>query len=118
MLGINKDLKDLAARGKSINVGVVGIGQMGLSLVSHLNVIPGFRLLAVADMDTSKIVDLYRALNLEKGEIFTSENTTISSPLSADLQAFLDNRPAEQIEFDEGLKSAISNNKVIFTPDC
>jgi predicted homoserine dehydrogenase-like protein len=117
LLGLNKDLKELAAQGKSINVGVVGIGQMGLSLVSHLNMIPGFKVLAVADMDTSKLVDLYGALNLEQDGVFTFEGRRHTPALNADLQDFLNNKNPAEKETDKKLASAIKNNKVVFTGD-
>ncbi len=116
MLGINKDLKELEARGKSINVGVIGIGQMGLSLVSHLDMIPGFKVIAVADMDTSKINDLYAALH-PGDRVFSFEAGDKPSLLNADIQDFLDNRyPGEKL-INKELESAIQKNKVIFTGD-
>ena len=58
MLGLNEKIKELARQGKSINVAVAGLGQMGKSLVSHLNDLPGFKILAVADKDSKKVADM------------------------------------------------------------
>ncbi len=55
MLGLNEKLKDLVLHNKSINVGVVGLGQMGQALVSHLFSLKGFKVCAVADKDLTKI---------------------------------------------------------------
>ncbi|MCL4417696.1 MAG: hypothetical protein M1365_13565, partial [Actinobacteria bacterium] len=58
MLGLNEKIKELARKGKSINVAIAGLGQMGKALISHLNDLPGFKILAVADRDPKKITDM------------------------------------------------------------
>lgn len=69
MLGLNEKIKELARKGKSINVAVAGLGQMGKSLVSHLNDLPGFKILAVADKDPKKIADMIEVLSITESEI-------------------------------------------------
>lgn len=70
MLGLNEKIKELARQGKSINVAVAGLGQMGKSLVSHLNDLAGFKILAVADKDPKKIADMIEILGITESEIF------------------------------------------------
>jgi len=69
-LGLNEKIKELARQGKSINVAVAGLGQMGKSLVSHLNDLPGFKILAVADKDSKKVADMIEILGITESEIF------------------------------------------------
>ena len=70
MLGLNEKIKELARQGKSINVAVAGLGQMGKSLVSHLNDLAGFKILAVADKDPKKVADMIEILGINESEIF------------------------------------------------
>lgn len=78
MLGLNDKLKDLARHGKSIGVAVAGLGQMGLSLASHLNGLKGFKLCAVCDIDLKKTNLLKQCLNVAADRIFVHENKEIS----------------------------------------
>jgi len=70
LLGLNEKIKELARQGKSINVAVAGLGQMGKSLVSHLNDLAGFKILAVADKDPKKVADMIEILGITESEIF------------------------------------------------
>jgi predicted homoserine dehydrogenase-like protein len=79
LLGLNEKIKELARKGKSINVAVVGLGQMGKSLISHLNDLPGFRILAVADRDSKKIADMIEVLGITESEIFRVWNSIYES---------------------------------------
>ena len=69
-MGLNEKIKELARQGKSINVAVAGLGQMGKSLVSHLNDLAGFKILAVADKDPKKVADMIEILGITESEIF------------------------------------------------
>ncbi len=75
MLGLNEKIKGLAGRGKSINVAVVGLGQMGKSLISHLNDLPGFKVLAVADKNSKKLEDMIEVLGIAESEILKVWNS-------------------------------------------
>lgn len=50
-MNYNRRLRQLEAEGKPIRIGIVGAGQMGSSLISLLNGLPGMRVVAVADID-------------------------------------------------------------------
>lgn len=69
MLGLNDKLKNMVKKGGCINVAVVGLGQMGLSLVSHLSGIGGFKVLAVADKNMAKSEELWNVLKACDNEI-------------------------------------------------
>ncbi|MBN1298700.1 MAG: NAD(P)-dependent oxidoreductase [Actinobacteria bacterium] len=89
MLGLNLKLKELAAQGKSINVGIVGLGQMGLSLIAHLKEIQGFKVCACSDLDMKKADKLRSLFNNEKEEIFVWENTNVSQTVPLNLDEIL-----------------------------
>jgi predicted homoserine dehydrogenase-like protein len=75
LLGLNEKIKELARKGKSIKVAVVGLGQMGKSLVSHLNDLPGFKILAVVDKDSKKVADMIEVLGITESEILKVWNS-------------------------------------------
>ena len=54
MLGINQKLKDIACEGRSIKVGLAGLGQMGKGLLSQIRELKGMEVLALADLDIEK----------------------------------------------------------------
>jgi len=54
MLGINQRLKDIAREGRSIKVGLAGLGQMGKGLLSQIRELKGMEVLALADLDIEK----------------------------------------------------------------
>jgi len=75
LLGLNEKIKNLAREGKSINVAVVGLGQMGKCLISHLNDLPGFKILAVADKNSKKISEMIEVLGIPESQIFKLWNS-------------------------------------------
>ena len=89
LLGFKEKLNGLVKQGKSINVGVVGAGQMGLSIISHLNSIKGFRVCAVADKSMSRIDSICGSLGLNRADIFEAENSYSGSILNANLKDIL-----------------------------
>ena len=54
MLGLNNKLDSLQREGKTINVAIVGVGQMGKGLISHMRDLKGFKVLAVANRDIER----------------------------------------------------------------
>ncbi len=117
MLGLNKSLKELIEQGKSIKVGVVGLGQMGLSLVAHLSGLPGFKILAVADMDSSKSDELYEILNLGEDGLFIYEKKDIDFQKNADLGVILNTGYIAGQKPDQKLEEAIRKNRLVFSND-
>jgi len=65
MLGINDKLKDLGSRGGSIKTGIVGVGQMGSSMVAHIETLNGMEVSAVADMDVNRAAEILKAVGIE-----------------------------------------------------
>jgi len=130
LLGLNEKIKELARKGKSINIAVAGLGQMGKSLVSHLNDLPGFKILAVADKDPKKIADMIEVLGITESEIFKVWNSIYES--KAEIlgngkarDIIRDSRIDEIIniynKIDENnkieIEKALEEGKILFTDD-
>jgi len=74
VLGLNKKLKSLASKGKSIKVAIAGVGQMGRSLVSHIRELDGMQVLAVANRNIGRIAGTIKALDIGYDEIVLVES--------------------------------------------
>ena len=116
MLGFKEKLNGLIKQGKSINVGVVGAGQMGLSIISHLNNIKGFRVCAVADKSMSKIDSICGSLGLNRPDIFEAENSYTGSVLNANLKDILAGKKISDFSFKKTSDSILSG-RIVFTND-
>ncbi|MGZ5471511.1 MAG: NAD(P)H-dependent oxidoreductase [Nitrososphaeraceae archaeon] len=107
-MGLNEKIKELVRKGKSINVAVAGLGQMGKSLVSHLNDLPGFKILAVADKDSKKIADMIEVLGITESKIFKVWNSIYERQAK-----ILDNGNARDIIRDSKIDEIINiSNKI------
>jgi predicted homoserine dehydrogenase-like protein len=57
---IYRSLQDLEKKGEYVKVGLVGAGQMGSGLVSVAAQMPGFRIIAVADLEIERGIRAYQ----------------------------------------------------------
>ncbi len=125
MLGLNEKLKELAAQDKSIKVGVVGLGQMGLCLVSHLEDIEGFKVCAASDLNTKKAEELKKIFGPKDTDVIVWENTELNDREVLKLEELLQNCESGNIAGPGGLSSigrerlnaASRHGSVIFTND-
>lgn len=138
MLGLNNRIKDLAGNGKSINVGIIGLGQMGLSLVSHLSNIDGFRVCGVADINANKTDILCRNLNTDRENIFIFESKKVQPENKGQVSSvFLKQFASSVFKLDDIFKnfnklksflnfdgrqiavinSEVGKNKIVYTDD-
>ncbi len=69
MLSLNKKLKSLKNKGKSIKVAVAGVGQMGRSLISHISELDGMQVVAVANRDVGKINSILKELEISEDKL-------------------------------------------------
>ncbi len=116
MLGFKEKLVGLVKQGKSINVGVAGAGQMGLSIISHLNSIKGFRVCAIADKSMLKVDRICGSLGLNRAGISEIENNDSGSVLNANLKDMLACKKLSDFSIKK-TSDAISSGKIIFTND-
>ena len=65
MLGINDKLKDLKSRGGSIKTGIVGVGQMGSSMVAHIESLDGMEVTAVANRNVNSAAKILKGIGIE-----------------------------------------------------
>ena len=114
LLGFKEKLNGLAKQGKSINVGVVGAGQMGLSIISHLNSIKGFRVCAIADKNMSRVDQICSSLGLKSADISKFENSYNSSVLNANLEDILAGKKIQDLSFKK-TTDAISSGRISLT---
>ena len=87
MLDLYNKLQKLHSGGKSIKVAIAGLGQMGSSLVSQIRSLKGMDVLAIANRDINRAVDVAMRLGIKEEEILLvevdnrliNENKTIDS---------------------------------------
>lgn len=60
MIGLYKDLEDLAAKGKRVRIGLIGAGQMGTDVVAQTTMMKGVDVVIAADIDLQKAKEAYR----------------------------------------------------------
>jgi len=116
LLGFKEKLTALTKQGKNINVGIVGAGQMGLSIISHLNSIKGFRVCAVADKSMSRIDSMCVSLGLNRTDISEAQNSYTGSVLKTNLKDMLAGKKLSDFSFNK-TSDAISSGKIVFTND-
>jgi len=75
MLGINDKLKDLESKGFSIKTGIVGVGQMGSSMVAHIETLSGMEVSAVADIDVNRAAEILKAVGMEASRMVLLEGS-------------------------------------------
>jgi predicted homoserine dehydrogenase-like protein len=116
LLGFKEKLNGLVKQGKRINVGVVGAGQMGLSIISHLSSIKGFRVCAVADKSMSRLGNICGSLGLNRSDIFEAQNSYNGSILNANLKDILAGKKISDFSFKQ-TSEAILSGRIVFTND-
>lgn len=74
MHNLNKKLKELYKRGKTIKIALAGVGQMGKSLISHLRELEGMQITAVANRNAGRIINILRELGIKEDELIVAES--------------------------------------------
>ena len=118
MLGLNDKLRDFAEKGKYIKTAVVGLGQMGLSLISHLNSLKGFKVTAAADKNIKKLDDLSAVLKLDKlKDIYLYNNQNVINILNAKIEDVFRNKYIDESIDVEKIDRETKSGKIVFTND-
>jgi predicted homoserine dehydrogenase-like protein len=125
LLGLNKKLKDLKNKGKSIKVAIAGVGQMGRGLISHIRELDGIQVVAVANRDAKRIISILREIDISDSEImfigFRSgkdlENIKIIIKAEHDS---IDNRTSKKINqmVKKGKVIVSDDLNILFALDC
>jgi len=71
---IYRSLQDLEKKGEYVKVGLVGAGQMGSGLVSVAAQMPGFRIVAVADLEIERGIRAYQESGIDENQIVVTED--------------------------------------------
>jgi predicted homoserine dehydrogenase-like protein len=71
---IYRSLQDLEKKGEYVKVGLVGAGQMGSGLVSVAAQMPGFRIIAVADLEIERGIRAYQESGIDENQIVVTED--------------------------------------------
>lgn len=69
MLGVNYKLAELEEKGKKINFGIVGAGQMGMGMVSQVMLMKGVRPAVVADININSAFKAYTNAGVKPDDI-------------------------------------------------
>ncbi len=73
MLGINDKLKDLQSRGGAIRTGIVGVGQMGSSMVAQIESLDGMEVTAVANRNVNNAAKILKGIGIETSRMVLLE---------------------------------------------
>jgi len=68
MIGLNEELKQRAANGNPVKIGLIGAGQMGVDVVATTKMMPGIEVVVTADIDITRAKNAYKIASLD-GEV-------------------------------------------------
>jgi predicted homoserine dehydrogenase-like protein len=113
MLELGKKLRNLHKDGKSIKIAIVGVGQMGRGLVSHLRELDGMQVVAVVNRNASRIMDIMKELDIDESEIVIVEGSKkLSSEHSNITKIILENDTPDE-EARKTINRFAAENKLI-----
>jgi predicted homoserine dehydrogenase-like protein len=78
MIGLNEELKQRAACGRPVRIGMIGAGQMGTDVIAETQMMRGITVVATADIDLERAVAGYRIAQV------TDEVVIAETPAQAD----------------------------------
>ena len=74
MLNLPEKLAELEKKGKTIKVGVVGVGQMGAGVVNIINQMKGIEVVAIADIDRERAMQIFEEIGISRDNLFLSDD--------------------------------------------
>jgi len=117
LLGLNNKLDSLQREGKTINVAIAGVGQMGKGLISHMRDLKGFKVLAVANRDIERTVKIAYELGIKKSEAFVTGNEDKISDKNITIEKITGEGGIVNRNIKKQLDEAVKEGKIIITND-
>lgn len=74
MLNLPDKLAQLEKEGRTIRVGIVGVGQMGAGVAGVLSRMKAMEVLALADLDRERAVNIFEEIGIPRKDIFCSND--------------------------------------------
>lgn len=74
MLNLPHKLAELEKKGQTIRVGIVGVGQMGAGVVTVISCIKGMEVIALADTDKERAINVFQETGVSPKGIFCSDD--------------------------------------------
>ena len=115
MLGLNKRLKDIAREGRSIKVGLAGLGQMGKGLLSQIRELKGMEVVALADLDIEKTKRTLSDLGISKDDYSFIDSKNNSGKESIDISGIKLTKDIFSSKARDLIKETISGGKLIYS---
>ena len=116
MLGINDKLKDLKSRGGSIKTGIVGVGQMGSSMVAQIVNLDGMEVAAVANRNVNNAAKILKDIGIEASKMVLIESGIKVSDANMD-SGIIKIVGQDRSIIKQKISDAISEGKIIVTDD-
>ncbi len=116
MLGINDKLKDLKSRGGSIKTGIVGVGQMGSSMVAQIVNLDGMEVTAVANRNVNNAAKILKDIGIEASKMVLIESGIKVSDANMD-SGIIKIVGQDRSIIRQKISDAISEGKIIVTDD-
>jgi len=114
MSGLNQKLKSFAEEGKSIKIGLAGLGQMGRGLLSQLRGLGGMEVLALADRNIANTERTLKSLNINQNDyiIIRSEDSTKGQRKTAGIDLLVDIFTDQAIN---NIRAALNDRMLIYS---
>ena len=116
MLGINDKLKDLKSKGCSIKTGIIGVGQMGSSMVAHIESLDGMEVTAVANRNVNSAAKILKGIGVEASRMVLLEGDIKVNNANIDTGIIKIGGQDRSI-IKQKISKAIDEGKIIVTND-
>lgn len=90
MFGLHRKIKELSGEGKSIKVGIIGLGQMGRSLFSHLMELDGMKVVGICDRNMDRTMNMLSGMDSQLEMICHKDHAPRGEGLGEVLKRFVD----------------------------
>ena len=116
MLGINDKLKDLKSKGCSIKTGIIGVGQMGSSMVAHIESLDGMEVTAVANRNVNSAAKILKGIGIEASRMVLLEGDNKIQVENMD-SGIIKIGGQDRSIVKQKISKAIDEGKIIITDD-